>query len=228
MKPRACLTHSGRAVGLALLALWSMTSAAVGDVTDQALYQELRAAGVDGRSVEVRDLTLRRGTFELRFASGRFHFLERVAGRTPGAVFVGEGSYLLDPSAGRGPHYLAAPSDEEGALVDDFSKLVLLFGDDTERRVVGDQIVELGNPDREAAAVLRSWLANEAPGLETTGDASFCSLWSLVGLPAVSLPLLAGPNGLPVGVQLVGPLGDDARLLRTARWLTRALSEGEA
>ena len=77
-------------------------------------------------------------------------------------------------------------------------------------------------------AIVTPAAPGEAPGLETTGDPSFCALWTLVGLPAVSLPLLAGPNGLPVGVQLVGPYGDDARLLRTARWLTRTLSEGEA
>jgi Asp-tRNA(Asn)/Glu-tRNA(Gln) amidotransferase A subunit family amidase len=38
-------------------------------------------------------------------------------------------------------------------------------------------------------------------------------------MPAVSLPLMTGANGLPLGVQIVGRCGDDARLLRTARWL---------
>jgi aspartyl-tRNA(Asn)/glutamyl-tRNA(Gln) amidotransferase subunit A len=38
-------------------------------------------------------------------------------------------------------------------------------------------------------------------------------------MPAISLPLLEGKNGLPIGVQLVGPRHGDARLLRTARWL---------
>ena len=47
----------------------------------------------------------------------------------------------------------------------------------------------------------------------------FCTLWSFCGMPALSLPLLQSGNGLPVGVQLVGRAGDDARLLRTARWL---------
>lgn len=68
----------------------------------------------------------------------------------------------------------------------------------------------------------------EAPeGREDTGDPIFCSLWTFGGLPAVSLPLVTGPNGLPVGLQLVGPHGQDARLLRTARWLVRTLSQGE-
>ena len=59
---------------------------------------------------------------------------------------------------------------------------------------------------------------------EGTGDPVFCTLWTLCGTPAVTLPLMQGGNGLPLGVQLVGPRGDDARLLRTARWLERRLN----
>ena len=66
-----------------------------------------------------------------------------------------------------------------------------------------------------------------APGLETTGDPAFCTLWTLTGLPAVTLPLLKGENGLPIGVQLIGPPGDDARLLRTARALLGTLAGTE-
>ena len=56
-------------------------------------------------------------------------------------------------------------------------------------------------------------------GLGATGDPSFCTLWTLCGTPAISLPLMHGSDGLPLGVQLVGPRHGDARLLRTARWL---------
>lgn len=56
-------------------------------------------------------------------------------------------------------------------------------------------------------------------GLAFTGDPSFCTVWTLCGMPALSLPLLQSADGLPLGVQLVGPRGGDARLLRTARWL---------
>jgi Asp-tRNA(Asn)/Glu-tRNA(Gln) amidotransferase A subunit family amidase len=58
-----------------------------------------------------------------------------------------------------------------------------------------------------------------APPLESTGDPAFGTLWTLAGMPALSLPLMHGPDGLPLGVQLVGRRHDDARLLRTARWL---------
>lgn len=77
----------------------------------------------------------------------------------------------------------------------------------------------------EYDAVVTPSAPGEAPlGLEATGSPAFCTLWSLTGSPAVSLPILAGPNGLPVGCQLVGELGDDARLLRTARWLVEKLA----
>jgi Asp-tRNA(Asn)/Glu-tRNA(Gln) amidotransferase A subunit family amidase len=69
-------------------------------------------------------------------------------------------------------------------------------------------------------AILTPAALGPAPkGLETTGDPIFCTLWTLCGMPAVSLPLLQAGSGLPMGVQLVGPRHGDARLLRTARWL---------
>jgi Asp-tRNA(Asn)/Glu-tRNA(Gln) amidotransferase A subunit family amidase len=69
-------------------------------------------------------------------------------------------------------------------------------------------------------AILTPAAPGTAPrGLDSTGDPAFCTLWTLCGMPAVSLPLMQGANGLPLGVQLVGPRDWDARLLRTARWL---------
>ena len=73
-------------------------------------------------------------------------------------------------------------------------------------------------------AILTPAAPGTAPkGLKATGDPSFCTLWTLCGLPAVSLPLMHGKNGLPMGVQLVGRRNFDARLLRTARWLVKKL-----
>jgi Asp-tRNA(Asn)/Glu-tRNA(Gln) amidotransferase A subunit family amidase len=56
-------------------------------------------------------------------------------------------------------------------------------------------------------------------GLETTGDPIFNGLWTFCGTPCISLPLLTSQEGLPMGVQLVGERGNDARLMRTAQWL---------
>ena len=75
-------------------------------------------------------------------------------------------------------------------------------------------------------AIITPATTGEAPrGLESTGSPMFCTLWTLTGAPAVSLPLLRGESGMPIGVQLVGARHDDARLLRTARWLARELGE---
>jgi Asp-tRNA(Asn)/Glu-tRNA(Gln) amidotransferase A subunit family amidase len=65
------------------------------------------------------------------------------------------------------------------------------------------------------------------PGLDATGDPVFCTLWTLTGLPALNLPLLAGTGDLPIGVQLVGAAGRDERLLRTARELLRIVAGEE-
>jgi Asp-tRNA(Asn)/Glu-tRNA(Gln) amidotransferase A subunit family amidase len=67
----------------------------------------------------------------------------------------------------------------------------------------------------------------EAPiGLESTGSPVFCTVWTLLGTPAISLPLLQGPAGMPLGVQLVSGRGRDASLLAAAAWLEARLGPG--
>ena len=58
----------------------------------------------------------------------------------------------------------------------------------------------------------------EAPlGQGSTGNAVFSAIWTLLGVPAVSVPLLTGENDLPIGVQLIGARNADAHLLAIAR-----------
>ena len=84
----------------------------------------------------------------------------------------------------------------------------------------------LGELFEEFDAILTPATTGEAPlGLDSTGNPIFCTLWTLCGTPAISLPLLQGCNDMPMGVQLVGARGDDTRLLRTAGWLARRLAE---
>jgi Asp-tRNA(Asn)/Glu-tRNA(Gln) amidotransferase A subunit family amidase len=77
-------------------------------------------------------------------------------------------------------------------------------------------------------AILTPAASGTAPaGLASTGDPAFCTLWTLTGMPAISVPIMRGASGLPLGAQLVGPRHGDARLLRTARWLVAQVTAGD-
>jgi Asp-tRNA(Asn)/Glu-tRNA(Gln) amidotransferase A subunit family amidase len=77
---------------------------------------------------------------------------------------------------------------------------------------------------RDFDAILTPPATGEAPGtLEHTGDPVFCTLWTLAGLPALTLPIGRGPRGLPLGLQIVGAAGEDAALLGVARWCEQRL-----
>jgi len=88
--------------------------------------------------------------------------------------------------------------------------------------------------NREMRAILSSYDAiltppatGEAPAtLEHTGDPAFCTIWTLTGLPAVTVPSGFGPNGLPLGVQLVGAYLRDDRLMGVAQWCERVIGLG--
>ncbi len=82
----------------------------------------------------------------------------------------------------------------------------------------------IGDMFGEYDAILTPATVGVAPKGDATGNPMFCSLWTLTGLPALSLPLLKGEGGMPLGVQLVGASGDDARLLRNANWLIEKLA----
>ncbi len=58
-------------------------------------------------------------------------------------------------------------------------------------------------------------------GLKSTGTAEFNKVWSYLGTPCISLPLLEGENNLPLGVQLIGSKYDDHRFLGVANWLEK-------
>lgn len=64
----------------------------------------------------------------------------------------------------------------------------------------------------------------EAPrGLESTGNPVMNQTWTFLYTPAVTIPVAKGPNGLPLGVQLIGRAGDDPRTLSAAHWAHRML-----
>jgi len=69
-------------------------------------------------------------------------------------------------------------------------------------------------------------VVGEAPeGLDATGDPLFCRIWTLLGTPAVAIPGLCGPHGLPVGVQVVADVDHDAAALAAARSIGDAIGQ---
>jgi amidase len=72
--------------------------------------------------------------------------------------------------------------------------------------------------------LLAPCVKGEAPvGLAHTGDPDFQAIWTLLHVPTMSLPTHRGPNGLPVGIQIVAPLYEDERLFASARWIWQRL-----
>jgi len=78
--------------------------------------------------------------------------------------------------------------------------------------------------DHFDAIVAPAALGPAPKGFDTTGDPAMSTIWTFAGLPCISLPLLQTDDGKPIGVQLIGRLNDDGRLLRTARWLVQRVA----
>jgi amidase len=78
----------------------------------------------------------------------------------------------------------------------------------------------------DADVLLAPSAPGEAPaGLTATGDPIFCRMWTVLHVPAITLPCSLGPQGLPVGVQIIGRSGDDARALAVAAWMHQRLAQ---
>jgi Asp-tRNA(Asn)/Glu-tRNA(Gln) amidotransferase A subunit family amidase len=56
-------------------------------------------------------------------------------------------------------------------------------------------------------------------GLGNTGDPIFNRVWALLGVPCITYPGGMSSGGLPLGIQVIGPVEGDERLLAIARWM---------
>jgi Asp-tRNA(Asn)/Glu-tRNA(Gln) amidotransferase A subunit family amidase len=66
---------------------------------------------------------------------------------------------------------------------------------------------------------------SEAPkGIAATGDVAMNVVWTLLHTPAVAVPAGRSPSGMPLGIQVIGRIGDDARTLACARWIAERLA----
>jgi Asp-tRNA(Asn)/Glu-tRNA(Gln) amidotransferase A subunit family amidase len=122
--------------------------------------------------------------------------------------------------------HLAALQDRERAR---FSAKLNAAIDEGRATPRGDYATAMARRDA-AIAAFTEWLTgfdailtpsapSAAPaGLESTGDPACCTLWSLLGFPALSLPIGLADNGLPLGLQIAAPANADDRLLSVAQW----------
>ena len=116
-------------------------------------------------------------------------------------------------------------------LISPSLSLALANGDDVNRRQYADAKKRkrraLGNLHdvwEKFDFLLAPSAKGEAPsGLGYTGDPLFNRFWTLLGVPCVALPFNSGPFGLPLSVQLVGPLRGDDQLIAWARWVESRL-----
>jgi Asp-tRNA(Asn)/Glu-tRNA(Gln) amidotransferase A subunit family amidase len=87
---------------------------------------------------------------------------------------------------------------------------------------VEEQRARLRQVFRDYDALVTLAAPGEAPlGLASTGNAVFSAIWTLMGVPAIALPLLQGEHGLPIGVQVIGAQGTDAKLLGIAERIVK-------
>jgi Asp-tRNA(Asn)/Glu-tRNA(Gln) amidotransferase A subunit family amidase len=85
---------------------------------------------------------------------------------------------------------------------------------------------KLDDLHRDCDVLISPSATGEAPhGLDSTGDPIFGLTWTLMHGPAITLPVFTGPSGLPIGLQVTGPRGADARTLVAAEWIRRALEK---
>ena len=160
-----------------------------------SLAAELPALYPDGRVVPARDLTLRRDVLSLRFDEGLFHLLAPVdglGGHSPGAVFLGSGSLVLQPSTSGearqlalrmdvGVEVLEAATAASASVSFPFERALLLYSDGTEREIVGEL-------DGLTGAARADGAVTDQRALSVLGEVG--GVEGLVGLDAVRLRLL--------------------------------------
>jgi amidase len=96
---------------------------------------------------------------------------------------------------------------------------------DGARRTAREAQLQFADLMRGYDLLLTPSARGEAPqGLASTGDSLFNRVWTMLGVPCITLPCRSGPQGLPLGIQLVSAIDQDTALLAHAQWAANALS----
>src|SRR5688572_6996579 len=192
---------------IACLLLLVASTASAQDATE---YRDLRAARPDGRSVTVKDLVLERDAYRITLRSGVVHLLAPLGKDTFGAVFLGEGEYLLNPAtaAERRHLQLVTNNNTTEVLRDRFTRLILFFTDRTATEIVAHAPAASGAPDPAATRAYEDYLNRQRD--ENLPNLHLRVLADLLNRPArtdgVFLAFVEGREYSPV-LLAVDPLG---------------------
>jgi amidase len=175
---------------------WSRVEPAQQQVFDASI-EKLRAAGAVLEELELPDLDRTNWqAINTILASEGAHIFADLVARYPDRTSDHLKSLVTSGQAIRAPDYVAA------------------------KELQAERQLALGTEMKGFDALLTLPAFGEAPrGLTYTGDAEYCAPWTFTGAPAVTLSAGFGPNGLPLGIQIVGDYRNDLHVLRTAKWV---------
>lgn len=147
------------------------------------------------------------------------------------APFAGLGAACEDIYGYELSRNLAAERAEHGALLSERLRAAIDEGArvssgryESAQRLAQECRASLPALLRDIDVLLTPSTTGEAPaGLETTGSPIMNRAWTLLHVPAVNVPALCGPSGLPIGLQVIGRFGDDGRTLAAAAWIHERL-----
>src|SRR5688572_4164362 len=146
-----------RAIAFCLLILVASTVSA----QEATEYRDLRASRPDGRTIQVKDLVLERDAYRITFQSGVIHLLAPLGPDTFGAVFIGQGSYLLSPATEGERRHLQLVSNSTEVLRDRFTRMVMLFTDRTAAELLAHAPAAAGAPDPAATRAYEDYLKKQ-------------------------------------------------------------------
>lgn len=192
---------------IACLLVLVASTASAQDATE---YRDLRAARPDGRKVTVKELTLDRDAYRITLQSGTVHLLAPLGRDTFGAVFIGQGDYVLNPATAAERRHLQLVTNKTGAEVlrDRFTRLILFFTDRTAAEMLAHAPAASGEPDPAATRAYEDYLNRQRD--DNLPNLHLRVLADLLNRPArtdgVFLAFVEGQDHAPV-LLAVDPLG---------------------